>query len=133
MKLKRRNSKGHAAVEASSLSDILFFLMLFFLMISTMASPSAIKLLLPNSKSGQTIPKETINLYIDANSNFSIETEKVTLEEITVRLTAKANAKEKPTIVIRADKSIPLENLIKILDIVNGLKLPSVVATIKPS
>lgn len=133
MRLKRRNSKGHAAVEASSLSDILFFLMLFFLMISTMASPNAIKLLLPNSNSQKPAPKETVNLYIDKDGNYLIESERIAFENINAKLTEISKIKNKPTVVIRADKSIQLEKLVQVIDIVNTLQLPSVIATIKPA
>lgn len=130
MKLRRRH-KNHTAVEASSLSDILFFLMLFFLMISTMASPSAIKMLLPASKSQTNIPKQLINLYIDKNFSYQVESETVTFETLQAKIETLSKTMKDPTVVIRADKSTPIEELIKVIDLVNDLKLQSVIATSK--
>lgn len=130
MKLKRRN-RNHASVDASSLSDILFFLMLFFLMISTMASPSAIKMLLPTSKSQKNIPKQTINLYITADHHYFIENQKVSFESIKTTLAFKTASMDETTVIIRADKTISIAILITVLDIINDLKLQSVIATSK--
>ena len=76
MKLRRRKREG-GGVEASSLSDILFFLMLFFLMVSTLASPEAIKVLLPKSSTGKIIPKHTIYVTIDAQIRYYINKQEV--------------------------------------------------------
>ena len=131
MKLKRRD-KSHAAVEASSLSDILFFLMLFFLMISTMASPSAIKLLLPKSSSQPTkVQENRVNLSIDANIKYAIDSESLVYDQLKPKLEEIKKSKPDPTIVIHADKTITIEELIKIVDIVNELELKSVIATEK--
>jgi biopolymer transport protein ExbD len=68
-----RRKRVHSAVEASSLSDILFFLLLFFLIISTLASPNAIKLLLPKASSGQAISTHVINVSINANLEYYVD------------------------------------------------------------
>ena len=81
MKLTRRKRHG-SVVEASALSDILFFLLLFFLMMSTLASPSAIKLLLPKAKTGQNISKNIIGLGIDENLVYYIEDKPVSVENL---------------------------------------------------
>jgi len=130
MKLTRRKRHG-SVVEASALSDILFFLLLFFLMMSTLASPSAIKLLLPKAKTGQNISKNIIGLGIDENLVYYIEDKPVSVENLKALLEKESTKAELPTIVVRAHKSIPVEELIKVIDIVNQLKLPMVIATEK--
>ncbi|MBK9212918.1 MAG: biopolymer transporter ExbD [Saprospiraceae bacterium] len=130
MKLTRRKRHG-SVVEASALSDILFFLLLFFLMMSTLASPSAIKLLLPKAKTGQNISKNIIGLGIDENLVYYIEDKPVSVENLKALLEKESKKAELPTIVVRAHKSIPVEELIKVIDIVNQLKLPMVIATEK--
>ena len=128
MRFSRRR-KPHSAVEASSLSDILFFLMLFFLMISTLASPNAIKVLLPHANTGQTSPHNKLNLYIDASGNLFIEKEPITFDILTARLTEKSKTDPQLSIVLRADKSVTVEELVKVVDIANQLHLSLVVAT----
>ena len=130
MRLTRRKRHG-SVVEASALSDILFFLLLFFLMMSTLASPSAIKLLLPKAKTGQNISKNIIGLGIDENLVYYIEDKPVSVENLKSLLEKESLKAEQPTIVVRAHKSIPVEELIKVIDIVNQLKLPMVIATEK--
>lgn len=130
-----RRKKVHSAVEASSLSDILFFLLLFFLIISTLASPNAIKLLLPKASTGKTIPKHVINVSIDANLQYYVDKRPVGLEGLSPALTgevSKLDARtETPTVVLRVDKSISVENLVEVVDMVNKLKIPLVIATDK--
>ena len=100
-------------------------------MMSTLASPSAIKLLLPKAKTGQNISKNIIGLGIDENLVYYIEDKPVSVENLKSLLEKESLKAELPTIVVRAHKSIPVEELIKVIDIVNQLKLPMVIATEK--
>jgi biopolymer transport protein ExbD len=127
--IRRKRRKHHAAVEASSLSDILFFLMLFFLMISTMANPSAIKLLLPHAKNSKSIPNEIINVSLDANLNYFVNDKKVNYEQLNDVITKEQTGMTKPTIVLRVDKTISVNDLVHVIDVVNKLKIPLVIAT----
>ncbi|MBC7451058.1 MAG: biopolymer transporter ExbD, partial [Cytophagales bacterium] len=89
MKIKRRK-RMHMGVEASSLADILFFLMLFFLMVSTLASNNALGLLLPESRTGKVVPKEVINISIDDKLQYYVDSRKVTFEEYESSLAARS-------------------------------------------
>ena len=60
MKIKRESKFGGAHVETSPMNDIMFFLMLFFLIVSTLANPSVVKLVLPNSKKMQEMDKQLL-------------------------------------------------------------------------
>ncbi|SFB84024.1 biopolymer transport protein ExbD [Flexibacter flexilis DSM 6793] len=127
----RKHRRPHAAVEASSLSDILFFLLLFFLIISTLASPNAIKLLLPKASTGQTISHHAINVSISANLSYYIDKRMVSLETLEPELQRESKNYENPTVVLRVDKSVTVEELVKVVDIVNRLRIPLVIATDK--
>ena len=59
MNLKRNRKRFEAEVGASSMSDIMFFLMLFFLIVSTLVNPSVIKLMLPKASSAQSFSKKS--------------------------------------------------------------------------
>lgn len=126
-----RRKRVHSAVEASSLSDILFFLLLFFLIISTLASPNAIKLLLPKASSGQAISTHVINVSINANLEYYVDKRRVALAELSNQISDESRKHEKPTVVLRVDKSIQVEELVKVVDLVNKLKIPLVIATDK--
>jgi biopolymer transport protein ExbD len=126
-----RRKRVHSAVEASSLSDILFFLLLFFLIISTLASPNAIKLLLPKASSGQAISTHVINVSINANLEYYVDKKRVSMAELGNQISDESRKHEKPTVVLRVDKSIQVEELVKVVDLVNKLKIPLVIATDK--
>ena len=128
----KRRKKAHIALEAGPLSDILFFLLIFFIMISTMASPSAIKVLLPKAESGQDLPTHIINVYITRAGNYYIEKSQVPFKDLKSGIAHKAKETAKPEVVLRIDKRISAEELISVIDIVNQLKIPLVVATERP-
>lgn len=130
MKFKRRKRHG-GGVEASALSDILFFLMLFFLMVSTLASPEAIKVLLPKSNTGASIPRHTIYVTIDANMHYYLDKQELNAQSLKSALAAEAKKQDNATVVIKVDKTVPVQEFIDVVDIANQLKLPVVVATDK--
>jgi biopolymer transport protein ExbD len=129
----RRHKRAHSAVEASALSDILFFLLIFFLIISTLASPNAIKLLLPKTSTGKTIPRQVIDVSLKYNDKsgdieYYIGKQQSTLETLEGGLGIASQKYETPTVVLRADKSVKVEELMKVIDVVNHLHLPMVLA-----
>ena len=126
---KRKNT--HAAVEAGALSDILFFLMLFFLIVSTLASPNAIKLLLPKAATGQTVPRHKIELSVTSDLQVYIDKRLVNKANLETELRAEAAGQENPTVVLKIDKSVTVENLIDVVDACNKAKVPMVIATEK--
>jgi len=127
----RRKHRAHAAVEAGSLSDILFFLMLFFLIISTLASPSAIKLLLPKSSTGKTVPRQVIQVSVKKDLSYYVGSRQIGQDQLQAELEAEGRKLENPTVVLRVDKSLPVEELVKVVDVVNKARLPLVLATDK--
>ncbi|GAB2530570.1 ExbD/TolR family protein [Rufibacter soli] len=127
----RKTKRQAAVVEAASLSDILFFLMLFFLIISTLASPTAIKLLLPQAKHTQSIPKNLLNISVNADLMYFLEKEPVSFAGLESSLAQLASQETKPTVVLRVDKTIQVSELVKVVDIINQNKLPMVIATTK--
>jgi len=127
----RKTKKRHATVEAGSLSDILFFLLLFFLIISTLASPTAIKLLLPNAKHTQNIPKNLVNVSVNSQLEYFIEKNQLSFSDLNAALETFARNTVKPTIVLRIDRTVQVNELIKVVDIINKNQLPMVVATAK--
>ena len=129
----RKHKYTHAEVQAGPLSDILFFLMLFFLIISTLASPNAIKLLLPKANTGKTIPKQVINVSISPDLKYYIDKQEVTLDQLEPSLLANSAKLENPSVVLRMDKSITVNDMVQVVDILNRAKLPVVIAVSKPS
>ncbi len=130
MNLKRR-LRGHAEVHTGALNDILFILLLFFLIVSTLANPNVIKLSQPKAKS-DTKAKQTVVVSIDANNQFYVGTSKVSLEELKAKLQPiLAKETDQPSVVINADKNVPVENVVAVMRVARELCARSVLAVDK--
>src|ERR1700759_3346625 len=114
MNLRRRH-REEAEVHTGPLNDILFILLLFFLIVSTLANPNVVKLSQPKSKS-DTKAKQTVVVSIDANKQFYVGTTRVTVEELKTKLQPfLAKESDQPSIVINADKTVPIENIVAVM------------------
>lgn len=132
MKLKRRN-KAKAEFNMSAMTDIVFLLLIFFIINYEM--PNAIKLLLPNA-TGKTTANKSITVAVSSDLVYLVNNQKVAKTGIKNKLQkeiAKSKAKtEEPTVVLKIDKSVELENVVDLLQIGNELKVPMILAT-KPT
>src|SRR3954470_4222371 len=127
----RRRLKGHPELHAGALNDILFILLFFFLIVSTLANPNVIKLSQPKSKS-DTKAKQTVVVSIDGNNQFFVGTTKVSLEELKAKLQPMlAKEKEQPSVVINADKKVPVENIVAVMRVARDLGARTVLAVDK--
>ena len=126
---RRRKLSSH--VETSSMNDIMFFLMLFFLIVSTMVNPNVIKLLLPNAKSSKQVMKQPITVSVDAAGAVFVNKKPTTSEGLENELKSLiANQQlDLPTVVLRVDASQNVQKLVDILEIGNRLKIKMVMAT----
>lgn len=129
----RGKKKFHAEVSTSSLSDIMFFLMLFFLITSTMISPSVVKLTLPNAKYHQTINKTEIAIAITKDLKYYINNDMVNFNILEIKLKDKIKDPSNTTVVLRCDNTVPVQNLIDVMQIGNKLKIKMILATKAPN
>ncbi len=125
----RRNKTFTAEVYTGSLNDIMFFLMLFFLIISTLVNPSVIKLLLPKSPPAQTISKQQVSLSVDSEKNYYINNTQIKFEDLEAELIKSTTGKNDPTVVLRIDNALTIQDLVDILAIGNKIKVKMVLAT----
>ncbi|MDW8274277.1 MAG: biopolymer transporter ExbD [Chitinophagales bacterium] len=127
--MRFRGSRLHAELRSESLSDIMFFLMLFFLIVSTMVNPTVIKLVLPKAKAGQTLAKQSITISVDAQKNYYLNNKPIAQENIEAELAQAVAGIEEPTVVIRADNTLPVQVVVDLISIGNKLKVKMVLAT----
>ncbi len=125
----RKRQRGHVEVHTSALNDIMFFLLLFFLLASAVANPNVVKLFLPRSSSGQSIPQKTINVSITKDLEYYVEKKQVAPGQLYQSIEVYQRASPELTIILYADRSIAIENVIEITDIANKLKVKLVLAT----
>lgn len=131
MNFRKRHREG-SEVETGALADILFFLLMFFLMISTLASPDAIKLLLPETSKPQPAPaNEVIKLTVDEFRNYYIDDQLVDLPNLETVLKRTAESKKTATLVVRMDKNQTVQELTNVYDIAAHLNLTMVMAAEK--
>ena len=130
MALKSRN-KVSPNFNMSSMTDIVFLLLIFFMLTSTLVSPNALKLLLPNSKA-KTLEKQTISISINKELDFYINENQVIESNLENELKAILSVQEEPAIILHADKTVDIEHVVKVMDIAYRNKYKIVLAT-KPN
>jgi biopolymer transport protein ExbD len=125
----KRNKRFHAEVATSSLSDIMFFLLLFFLIISTLANPNVIRMTLPKSKTNEKTNKQLITLSVTEDKRFFVDKEEVDFGQLEDRLLSKMDPTKQQTVVIRIPASMQVQDLVDVLQIGVKNKLKFVIAT----
>ncbi|MGL4630995.1 MAG: ExbD/TolR family protein [Leadbetterella sp.] len=135
MKLKRQR-RFEAEIQTSSLNDIMFFLMLFFLIVSTLGATNAIKLNLPKSKqsSQEVIKNDPITLSITKQNeelHYFIGKKEINFPELENELMAATKDMEEPTVVIRPEQILTVQELVDVMGIGAKTKVRMVLATEK--
>lgn len=119
MAIKSRN-KIDVTFNSSSMSDLVFLLLIFFMLTSTLVAPNAVKLLLPSSKS-KTMAKQTLTVYINDQFSYFVDETPVEENDLETEIGTKIANEQEATIVLRADKSVPVQYIVNVIDAVNDL------------
>ncbi len=128
----RKKKDITAEVFTSAMNDIMFFLMLFFIIISTLLNPSMIKITLPSSQSSQSIHKKEINLTMTKDMNYFVNNAQVPYESLEEALKKELGIHPEAIIMLRFDKSLSIQDLVNVLAIGNKLNTKMVLSTAKP-
>ena len=126
MNLRGRN-KVDPSFNMSSMTDIVFLLLIFFMLTSTLVTVSAIDVLLPKA-GGKTENNTSISVSITSNSTFYIDKAKVSSLQLEREILKKVGVDKKKTIIIRGDKAAPYEKVMNVIDIANKHKLKMILA-----
>lgn len=132
MALKRRN-KVEVSFSMASMTDIVFLLLLFFMITSTQIAPNALKLLLPQSNN-QTIAKAITTVSITADLKYYVNEEgdirRVAFSEIEPFLQKQVNKNAEETYIsLHADRTVPIEQVVNIMNIAKRLNIKMILAT----
>jgi biopolymer transport protein ExbD len=122
MDLKPKHRVG-VEMNNTTMSDLVFLLLIFFMLTSTLISPNAIKLLLPSSTSPRVLaPAKPVKIYIDEKLQYYIDgipvDELKLAEQMTIRLN---DSPPDASVVINADATVPVQAVVNIIDIVNQI------------
>ena len=124
----RSKNKVSAAFSMSSMTDIVFLLLIIFMLTSTLVTTNALDLVLPNS-TAQTVKKQRVSVSINDNFEYFIDKEVVELKYIEAQLINKLAEQDEQVVVLRVDKSVPIEYAVEVMDIAYRNKFKIVLAT----
>jgi biopolymer transport protein ExbD len=127
----KRNKRFHAEIPTSSLSDIMFFLFLFFLIISTLANPNVIKLSLPKAATNESTNKDHISLSVTEDKLYYIDKQEVPFDQLEQTLAEKTSGTKDKTVVVRVPADNKVQDLVDLMQMGVKLKLNFVIATSK--
>ncbi|TPV34230.1 biopolymer transporter ExbD [Paucihalobacter ruber] len=130
MNIRGRN-KISPDFSMSSMTDIVFLLLIFFMIASTLVTTNAIDIILPTA-SGKTENKKSVAVSIKQNLTYYIDNKLVGESVLESELINTLSKESQPTIVLRAEKSVPVENVVKVMDIANRNKF-KVILAVKPN
>lgn len=129
----RRKQQEDAELSTESLNDIMFFLLLFFLIISTMANPNVIKLMLPKSANNEQLQKQQVNLGVTKDKQYSINKVPVPFDQLESAIAQAINGLDQPTVVLNFDRELSVQDLVDVMQIGTKIKVKMVLATQKQS
>lgn len=119
MAIKSRN-KRKIDFNSSSMSDLVFLLLIFFMLTSTLVAPNAIKMLLPSSNS-KTMSKQTITVYVNDKNKYFVGEKPINEVNLQSEIQAALGSEVDATVVIRSDKSVAVQYVVNIIDAVNEI------------
>ncbi len=129
MNLRKKNLRASAEVNTSAMNDIMFFLLLFFLIASTVTNPNVIKLMLPKSSSGQAVSKKTITVSITKDLRYYVDKKEVPVDQLVAALQSYTKLATELTIVLYVDKTVAIQDVVQVMDTAQKLNIKLVLAT----
>ena len=122
LSLRKRHKQQHEELDTGPLNDILFILMFFFLIISTLANPNVIKVNNPKGKS-DTKAKQSIIVSIDKNKNLFVGQQRILFDSLESELRSRIRAVDsiKPAVVINADSVVSIGEMVKVMQVAKKL------------
>lgn len=132
MKINRQHREG-AEVSTDSLSDIMFFLLIFFLILSTLVNPSVIKINLPSSKANQQIDTKPIALVVTKDLQYFLNNKPVDVMNLESELVTAMSQMKDPTVILRVDNALTVQDLVNVMQIGAKLKVKMVLGTKPPN
>jgi len=127
----RSRNKVSPNFNMSSMTDIVFLLLIFFMLTSTLVSPNALKLLLPSSSS-KTLAPQTVSVSISKELEYYVDEQVVEFDFLESILLKRMAGNPENSIILHVDKQIAIEEVVKVMDIANRNKFKMVLAT-KPA
>ncbi|XHR92657.1 ExbD/TolR family protein [Mucilaginibacter sp. UC70_90] len=129
MNLRKRHRSASAEVHTSAMNDIMFFLLLFFLIASTVTNPNVIKLVLPKSSTGQSVSKKTITVSVTKDLKYYVDKKEIPVDALQTTLAGYKTLATELTIVLYVDKTVAIQDVVQVMDVAQKLNIKLVLAT----
>lgn len=113
-------NKRDTNFSTASMSDLVFLLLIFFMLTSTLVAPNAIKLLLPSSSS-KTMSKQTVTIYVNKARNIYVGERRVDPANLENILVSELRGETSASVVLRTDKTVPVQDIVIVIDAVNDI------------
>lgn len=113
----------------SSMTDIIFLLLIFFMLTSNFVTPSGLPVSLPSSKTSDIVMQK-VSVTITKDLAYYLNEKPIALEDIEPQLTALLQGTEEGAVVLHVDKSVPVEHLVKVAGIAKNLNASVTLATV---
>ena len=124
----KRGSKVEVGFSASSMTDLIFLLLLFMMLSTTLINPNAVKLTLPKS-SNQLKEKPYTTVSINSDLGYFIETTPVSFDRLEETLVAKLTGTEDPTVSLHCDETVAVGETVKVMNIAKDNNYKLILAT----
>lgn len=124
----RSRSKVSADFNMSSMTDLVFLLLIFFILTSTLVTSSALDIILPKSKA-QTVKKKDIALTVNKDLEFDVNGTIVPYNQVEAQLLAATKGEEGAVVILRADADVPTGETVRLLDIGYRNRMKMIIAT----
>jgi len=119
MAIRSRN-KVEPTFNSSSMSDLVFLLLIFFMLTSTLVAPNAIKLMLPSSNS-KTMAKQTVTVYVNEQYQYFVNETPADETQLMELINTQIGNDSQATVVLRSDKTVPVQYIVNVIDAVNDI------------
>ncbi len=127
MAISQRN-KVNISFSSTGMTDVVFNLLIFFMLTSTLVHPTALKLVLPKG-STQTSAKPQTTVSITRDLNYYVEQQPVSINDLEAVLKEKVGADPDTYIALHVDKSVPFENAVMVMNIAQANNYKLIIAT----
>ena len=116
----RSKNKVEPTFNSSSMSDLVFLLLIFFMLTSTLVAPNAIKLMLPSSSS-KTMAKQTVTVYVNEEHQYYVNETAAEESQLLDLINNAIGNDSQATVVLRSDKTVPVQYIVNVIDAVNEI------------
>lgn len=128
MNLKRKK-RFEFELGTGAMNDIMFFLMLFFLLASTLLNPNVIKVNLPKASDTKVINKKQVTLTVTGDMKYFVNREEVDKSQLETKLQDALAGSDEPTVMLNVDSTLQVQRLVDVMQVGTKLKAKMVLAT----